>query len=106
MPKCGYARIDKFRRSFLWKGKDHGNIRGDHCLVNWATCLRPRNGRGVGIKDLEKFSRALRMRWLWYNWDQQERPWKHLLKITDQTDSNMFFCSTRISVGNGKSTPF
>jgi hypothetical protein len=63
-------------------------------------------GGGLGIKDLEKFSRALRMRWLWYNWDQQERPWKHLLKVTDQSDRNLFFCSTRISVGNGKSTPF
>jgi hypothetical protein len=46
------------------------------------------------------------MRWLWYNWDHQARPWKHILKITDHADLNLFFCSTRISVGNGKNTPF
>jgi hypothetical protein len=34
--------IDRFRRSFLWKGKDHGRIRGGHCLVNWQICLRPK----------------------------------------------------------------
>jgi hypothetical protein len=42
--------------------------------VNWQTYLRPKNLGGLGIKDLEKFNRALRLRWLWHNWDQQEKP--------------------------------
>jgi hypothetical protein len=61
---------------------------------------------GLGIKDLEKFGRALRFHWLWYNWDSKDRPWKHLLKVTDATVRNLFFCSTTMQVGNGKKTPF
>jgi hypothetical protein len=106
MSKWGITRIDRFRRSFLWKGSDPENVKGGHCLVNWLTCTRPKRLGGLGIKDLEKFGRALRLRWLWFNWDHQERPWKHLLKVTDHVDRLLFFSSTTISVGNGKCTPF
>lgn len=60
----------------------------------------------MGIKDLDKFGRALRLRWLWYGWDQKERPWKNLLKHHDQTDRDLFFASTVVTIGNGKNTPF
>jgi hypothetical protein len=59
MPRWGITRIDKFRRSFLWRGKDPENIKGGHCLVNWRICTRPKK---LGVKDLDKFSRALRLR--------------------------------------------
>jgi hypothetical protein len=28
---------------------------------------------GLGIKDLEKFSKALRLRWLWHGWAHIEK---------------------------------
>jgi hypothetical protein len=68
--------------------------------------LLPKKLGGLGFKDLDKFSRALRLRWLWYGWNQQERPWKHLLKVTDPVDRQLFFSSTLISIGDGKNTPF
>jgi hypothetical protein len=51
------------------------------CLLTKSTrtCLRPKKWGGLGIKDLDKFSRA---------------------------DRSLFFCSTVIQVGNGKNTPF
>jgi hypothetical protein len=76
VPKWGFKYIDRFRRSFLWKEKYPKNVKGGHCLVNWQTYLRPKNLGGLGIKDLEKFNMTLRLRWLWHNWDQQEKPWK------------------------------
>jgi hypothetical protein len=35
----------------------------------------------------------------------QERPWKHILKISNVVDRS-FFSSTRIPVGDGKSASF
>jgi hypothetical protein len=70
-----------------------------------ARILRILRG-GLGIKDLDKFSRALRMKWLWYGWDHKDRPWKKLLKISDPTDRQFFFCSPVMNVGDGKNTPF
>ena len=30
---------------------------------------------GLGILDLDLFSRALRLRWLWYEWTDSDRAW-------------------------------
>jgi hypothetical protein len=68
--------------------------------------MRPKKLGGLGIKDLEKFGRALWLRWLWHNWDHNDRPLKQLLQITDDTDRQLFFASTIIIVGDGKNTPF
>jgi hypothetical protein len=91
----------------LWRGEDLDKIRGGHCLVNWRTCTRPRKLGGLGIKDLKKLDRALRIKWLWNHWDVKEI--KDLGKIgygllTQWIDS----CSSVllwIHIGNGRSTP-
>jgi hypothetical protein len=56
--------IDKIRRSFLWKGEEPEFCSGGHCLVNWSVTCLPKNKGGLGILDLERFARALRLRWL------------------------------------------
>lgn len=105
-PRWAITTIDKFRRGFLWKERDPHHVRGGNCLVNWQTCCRPRKLGGLGIKDLEKFGRALRLRWLWHGWDQCDRPWKQLIEHRDKSDRDLFFASTYITVGDGKNTPF
>jgi hypothetical protein len=60
MKKWAISRIDRYIRSFLWRGHDMDNVKGGHCLVNWQTCLLPKK-LGLGIKELEKFGRALRL---------------------------------------------
>jgi hypothetical protein len=35
----------------------------------------------LGIKDLEKLGRAIRLRWFWYNWNSQDYLWKSLVKL-------------------------
>jgi hypothetical protein len=34
LQKWAISRIDRYRRSFLWKGHDVDNVKGGHCLVN------------------------------------------------------------------------
>jgi hypothetical protein len=106
MPKWAFAKMDRIRRSFLWKGQDLERVKGGHYLVNWQACLRPKKWGGIGIKDLDKFSRALRLRWLWHHWDHIAKPWKSLLRVTDKLDKHLFFCSTTIQIVDGKNTPF
>jgi hypothetical protein len=103
--KWAFAGINKFRRNFFWKGFNPDNVKGGHCLVSWRTCHRPRRLGGMEINDLEKFNRALRLRWLWYNWDPKERHWKKLFRLDDPTDRSLF-ASTYVIIGDGKATPF
>jgi hypothetical protein len=43
---------------------------------------------------------------LWHRWNHRDRPWKHLLKVTDKKDRQLFFSSTHLHIGDGKNTPF
>jgi hypothetical protein len=106
MPTWGFSKIDRFHRTFLWRGEDPYKIKGSHCLVSWRTCTWPGKWGGLGIKDLKKFSRVLRLKWLWHHWDEKKSSWKNLLRVTNPMDKQLFFTSTWILVGNGKSTPF
>jgi hypothetical protein len=58
-------KIDKIRRSFPWCGDD--NVSGAKCMVNWKQVCAPKSLGGLGIKDLRLFSKALRLRWLWFD---------------------------------------
>jgi hypothetical protein len=62
LPKWTILGVDRYRRSFMWRGTDPENIRGRHCLVNWDTYLRPKKLGDLGIRDLENFNRALRLK--------------------------------------------
>jgi len=59
LQKWAVKKIDKLRRSFLWKGA--ADVHGGHCLVNWSKTKRPKAFGGLGILDLDLFSRTLRL---------------------------------------------
>lgn len=69
LPGWATKQIDRYRRSFLWRGEDPDKVRGGHCLIKWKMCTRPKNLGGLGIKDLDRYGRALRLRWLWHQWE-------------------------------------
>jgi len=71
-PKNFLKELDKLRRRFLWAG-DKELTRGK-CKVAWIKVCTPTVNGGLGIIELEKFSRALRLRWLWFSWDDTDRP--------------------------------
>jgi len=97
-------RIDKIRRGFLWRGVSEA--KGGHCLVAWETVKRPKLKGGLGVLDLEKFSRALRIRWLWYQWVDPDRPWVGSPVPCSEVDKQLFRCSTQVTLGNGRTALF
>jgi hypothetical protein len=56
--------------------------------------------------DLERFARALRLRWLWFKWKQANRPWTGLDIPCDKTDRDLFDTSTVVTVGKGDKANF
>ena len=73
LQKWAIKQLDKVRRGFLWKGTD--SVNGGNCLVQWKKLQRPKKLGGLGVCDLERFSRALTLRWLWFDWKEPDRPW-------------------------------
>jgi mannosylglycoprotein endo-beta-mannosidase len=104
LKKWAFKKMDKIRRGFLWKGS--ANVSGGHCLVRWSKVMRPKCMGGLGVLDLERFSRALRLRWLWYEWVEPERPWVGTEVPCSDLDRQLFRISTVVTVGNGQHASF
>ena len=98
--------IDKMRRNFLWKGNNPEACSGGHCLINWPTTCLPKSKGGLGILDLDRFARGLRLRWLWLRWKSKDRTWTAMKLPCDSTDEDLFNASTMVTVGNGKIAEF
>lgn len=97
-------RLNKIRRGFLWKGSE--DTHGGHCLVAWEKVQRPKSVGGLGVLDLEAFSRALRLRWLWYQWKERDRPWVGSDVPCNEVDNQLFRASTIVTLGNGNTAKF
>jgi hypothetical protein len=101
LPKWIIRRIEKIKRGFLWMKPGAASGSRPHSLVNWSTVCRPKELGGLGIFDIEKFGRALRLRWPWYAWADQARPWQGMTLPCDATDMELFRASTDITIGDG-----
>jgi hypothetical protein len=99
-------KIDRLRRSFLWRGETPDKVYGGHSLVNWPMTCRPKTKGGLGILDLEHFARALRLRWLWFRWKHKDRAWNRLELPCDSRDRDLFAVSTVVTVGDGRTARF
>ena len=104
VPKKFISELDKSRRRFLWAGNQ--DFHGGKCKVNWTTTCLPLERGGLGIKDLERFGRALRLRWLWFEWTSPEKPWAGADLPVDDTDRALFAAATRVQVQNGRKALF
>ena len=71
-------------------------------LVNWSTVCRPARLGGFGVADLEKFGRALRLRWAWLSWTDDTRPWFGARLPCTAVDMSLFRASTTITLGDGR----
>ncbi|WVZ79135.1 hypothetical protein U9M48_026746 [Paspalum notatum var. saurae] len=104
VPKEVLEELDKIRKRFLWAGNK--NLTGGNCKMNWPTVSRPQDLRGLGVLDIHRFARALRLRWLWRQWEDPNAPWAGLEIPCNDTDRLLFAAATTIVIGDGAKTSF
>jgi hypothetical protein len=96
--------LDKLRKRFHWAGD--AALTGGKCKVNWIhTCLPKENG-GLCVLHLERFARALQLRWLWHEWVSPQKAWVGTETPCDTTDRLLFAACTQITIDNGRKASF
>lgn len=58
------------------------------------------------LTHLEYFSHSLHLRWLWYDWTAEGKPWQGSILPCDETDKQLFRVSMIITLGNGGKAKF
>jgi hypothetical protein len=104
LPTKALEAIDKIRRGFLWKGRK--DVRGGHCLIAWSKVARPPNLGGLGISHLQFMGWALRLRWLWLQKTEPDKPWAFLPVQAPPQVKALFAIAITTVIGNGKNTYF
>jgi hypothetical protein len=104
VPKKLLEGLDKARRLFFWAGDKE--ISGGKRKVAWSFMAKPVHFDGLGILELERFSRALRLRWLWSAWSNPDRTWIGWKLPVDSVDLALFSATTKVIVRNGKKASF
>jgi len=96
--------IGRHRKRFLWAGDER--LTGGKCKINWPTVARQTYLGGAGLLDLERFARALQIRWLWQEWMMSEKQWVGMGMPCSETDKLLFAASTEIQIGDGRKISF
>ncbi|KAK1645141.1 hypothetical protein QYE76_062946 [Lolium multiflorum] len=96
--------ITKIIRSFFWAGSE--NATGGKCKVNWTAVCRLTSLGGLGILNMEKFGRALRLRWPWLAWTTPEKPWVGMENPCNEEDMELFHTLTKVNIGDGNIASF
>jgi hypothetical protein len=96
--------MKKIEMAFLWASTDI--VSGGKCMVNWDVVCRPKDLGGLGVLNTEFFARALRLRWLWQEWKEPMKIWVGLGNPCNDTDMDLVYASTTISLGNGEKNLF
>lgn len=103
-PTADLEEIDKRRTHFLWMGADLNA--GGKCNVAWPITCKPTVLGDLGILNLKKFARALRLQCLWQEW---HKPWVgrgHANSMQPESVLFVLLCYDDHYIGNEETTSF
>lgn len=103
-PKETIVDLDRLRKGFIWACDRE--LTGGKCKVKWTRTTLPKEHGGLGVLNLDRFARALRLRWLWHQWVSPQKPWVGTKVPCDNTDHLLFTTCTKIHIGDGTKTRF
>lgn len=66
-------KTDSIRCAYLWASID--KVSGGKCEVNRDLVCKPKDKGGLGVLNVDKFAKALRLRWFWFEWTDKSKPW-------------------------------
>ena len=104
LPQWAFKAIDKIRRGYLWRGRK--DAKGGHCLIAWRKVTRPKELGGLGISDLQSLNWALRVRWLWLQKTEPNKPWASFQLQSNTMVQELFSMAMATELGDGNSTLF
>jgi hypothetical protein len=84
--------------AYLWVASE--KVSGEKCKVNWDLVCKPKNKGCLGILNLNKFTAALRLRWLRLEWTDHSKPWRGLRTPCNAIDRDLFAATTKVTIGN------
>ncbi|WMV13960.1 hypothetical protein MTR67_007345 [Solanum verrucosum] len=113
-------------RKFLWQGNKD---KKGYNLVKWNDLIMGKKYGGLGIKNLQNHSKALRMKWLWKYANDKHPLWRKVLKAKYEEENRWmtkevispygvnlwrsiralwdgFKIKTKVKVGNEEKTSF
>jgi hypothetical protein len=103
-PAWAIKAIDKIRRGFLWRGRREA--RGGHCVIAWLKVCRPKELCGLGISDLKTLGWSLKMRCIWLQKTEPNRPWADFNIHMPEQIIAFFAAVVYLEVGHGTTTLF
>ena len=69
-------RLERIQRRFLWSGM--GEDTKFH-LVSWSQVCEPIQNGGLGVKDIQRFNKALLGKWLWRFGMERDALWRQVV---------------------------
>jgi hypothetical protein len=96
--------IQKLERAFFWTEIE--KVWGRQRKVIWKLVCRPFERVGLGVLDLNKFARALRLCWSLFQWKDPSKVWIGTENPCDNADMEFFYAATTISVEDGRIANF
>ena len=75
-------------------------------MITWPKVCRPKELGGLGILDLQYFGWALRVRWLWLEKTEPNKPWAAFPMSINKNAQALFSMALTTTVGSGSQTKF